>query len=466
MKKRKLLLINPGNSYKGGHYKSSYFSNPPLNLATVAALTPEDWEIEIWDDNVRPFEYKEADLVGFTALTSQATRAYELAALYQERNIPTIMGGIHATMITEEAMQYMDVVVAGEAESIWKDVIFDFEQNNLKKLYQGEIISLDESPAPRTDLYRHNYGNGSIQTTRGCPHKCDFCSVWAINGHKHRCKPVDRVVEEYINTPQDRIYFVDDDFYGYSKESADRAKEICRKIIKSGVKKDWHTFTSMHLAQDEEALKLMSEAGCRLILLGVESEVTDQLMDAGKKTNLKIGVENYEEVFDTFQRNGISVLGSFVFGLEQDTPESIINRAEYYINSGIDCIQAGVLTPLPGTGVYHRLLKENRIEHNNFPKDWERYTFFNVTHRPKKMSMEEFEKLMFDVWEMMYDPKVIQKKYYTTLRKTRNPAAAAQALSANIIYRNIIFDGKKENLDFSEQFHKLSGLKAGAVYQW
>lgn len=431
----------------------------PLGLGIVAALTPDSWDIEILDENFDVFDNRDADLVGFTALTSQVTRAYELAKYYQERNIPTVLGGIHASMITEEAEKFMDVVVVGEAESVWSQVIEDFENNNLKKVYKGELMSMDNSPSARYDLFSDKYGLGALQTTRGCPMSCDFCSVHAINGRKYRYRPVEDVVRDFVNIPQDRIYIVDDDFFGYSKKAAERAKDICRGIIDSGVNKMWYTFTSMHLANDPEALDLMSKAGCRMVLLGIESEKIEQLQFSNKKTNLKFGVNNYEEVFAKFHEYGIAVLGSMIFGLEGDTAESIVNRAEYYVNSGMDCIQAGVLTPLPGTGTYYRMLENNMITLNDFPQDWEKFTFFNTVFTPSNMSFEELDNAMRKAWDIIYDEKVIKKKYLKTLKTTKNPLSAGWSLATNIHYRNVIFENIKDNYCYINLYKQLSGVE-------
>lgn len=459
-KKYKLLLINPNNSSRSGIYHSDVYSVPPLNLGIIAALTPGHWEVEIWDENFKPFEYQEADFVGLTSLTSQVARAYEIAAMYRKNKVPTVLGGIHASMIPEESVKFVDVVVKGEAESVWHEVIRDFERNNLKKIYAGEFMDLMKSPPPRIDLYDPRYALGTLQTTRGCPMKCDFCSVHAINGHKYRQRTVEAVVEEFIRIPQDRVYVVDDDFYGYSKKSAQRAKDICKGIINSGVKKEWYTFTSMHIASDEEVLKLMAQAGCRVILLGIESEVTDQLMSSSKRTNLKIGVENYNKVFDTIRKCGITVLGSFIFGLDTDTPESIIHRADFYINSSIDCIQAGILTPLPGTGTYYKMLAEKRITHTNFPKDWELYTFFNCVIEPKNMSQQELIDLMNQNWEKIYSRDVIKRKYLSSLKMTKSAQSAGWALFANMHYHNTIFESRREPYPVEKLYQDAREMRA------
>jgi radical SAM superfamily enzyme YgiQ (UPF0313 family) len=468
-KKYKLLLINPKNKFKHGIYHQDDYGVPPINLGIVAALTPNHWDIEIIDENFEEFEYRDADFVGFTALTSQVSRAYEIAAMYRKNKIPTVLGGIHASMIPDEAMQFMDAVVKGEAESVWGQVIIDFERNNLKKLYSGEQLPMVNSPFQRMDLYSAKYSLGAIQTTRGCPMKCDFCSVHAINGHKYRHRSVDDVVKEFISIPQKKVYIVDDDFFGYSKASAQRAIDICKGIIKSGVKKDWYTFTSMHIASNEEALKYMAEAGCRIILLGIESEVTDQLHASNKQTNIKIGVDNYEKVYDAMHRNGIAVLGSFIFGLDTDTPESIEQRTDYIINSGIDCVQAGILTPLPGTGTYYKMLAENRITHTNFPEDWDQFTFFHTVIKPKNMTSKELMDIMKVSWSRMYDKNVLKKKYFKTLKATKSPEAAGWALATNVNYRNTVFEKEAEYLEFKEIYRQLTGIemdKINAKYEY
>ncbi len=457
--KKKLLLINPRNSYKTGIYHGNDYSVPPMGLGIIAALTHSSWDIEILDENCDEFEFKQVDLVGFTALTSQATRAYELSEIFRKHNVTTVMGGIHASMLPDEALRYVDVVVRGESESVWAEVINDFEQKCLKKVYQGELQDLYSVPAPRIDLYSPKYAMGTLQTTRGCPMKCDFCSVHSFNGRKYRYRSVNEVIDEYTRIPQNRLYIVDDDFFGYGSKNAQRAKDICRGIINSGIKKDWYTFCSMHLASDEEALQLMAQAGCRMILLGIESEVVEQLTASDKLTNLKVGVENYEKVYDAFHKAGIAVLGSFIFGLDSDNAESIRNRTNYFIHSGVDCIQPGMLTPLPGTITYQNLKNSNRIINEDYPKAWEKYTFFNCVIDPLHMSAAEFTTLMHEEWARMFDLKVIKRKYLNTLRKTKSPIAAGWALSTNLKYHNTVFEGHKEAYDYQKIYQELTSME-------
>ena len=194
--KRKLVLINPVNPARTGLTvnKSSRF--PPIGLGIVAALTPAAWEVELVDENWEPFAYRQADLVGITAFTASARRAYEIAALYRQHGVPVVMGGIHCSMCPQEALQNVDAVVIGEAESVWPQVVVDFEAGGLRREYRGSWSNLAGAPSPRRDLFHPGYMFASIQTSRGCPLDCEFCSVSAFNGQRYRRRPTGEVLAE------------------------------------------------------------------------------------------------------------------------------------------------------------------------------------------------------------------------------------------------------------------------------
>ena len=455
-KRYKLLLINPLNMRRIGLIRDRESIYPPMSLGIIAALTPEHWEVEILDENFERFQYKEADLVGFTALTSSIYRAYELSALYRKNNIPTVIGGIHASMLPEEAMQHVDTVVKGEAESIWTQIIEDFEIGQLKKMYSGKLLPLVKSPKPRIDLYNPGYAFGSIQTTRGCPMLCDFCSVHTFNGRAYRPRPVEEVIDEYARIPQQRVYFVDDNLIGYSKKSADRIVEICKGIIDRGIKKDWFCSASMNIGENEEVLHYMAKAGCRMIFLGIESESIDQLEETHKNTNLRIGTDNFQKIYDAIHRHNIAVLGAFIFGLDTDTPETIRRRTDYILNSDIDAIQTTILTPLPGTPLFSRLHEENRLLFTDYPKDWERYSFAEPVHKPKLMEFEEYETVVRESWERLYDLQSLKRRILKTLKLTRNSVAATWAYASNLQYHNLTFEGVRERADIKDIFKEFS----------
>lgn len=450
MKRNKLLLINPLSTKRLGLIRDQKSIYPPMGLAIIAALTPDNWDIELLDENFDRFTYKEADLVALTALTSQVTRAYELAQVYKNKNIPVVIGGIHVSAMPDEAKQFADSVVIGEAESVWEQLINDFENNKLKDVYKGELQPLVKSPQPRIDLYHPGYEFGSVQTTRGCPMSCDFCSVHKFNGSKYRPRSVVDIVDEFEKIPQDKVYFVDDNFIGYSKKSAQRVIDICNEIIKRGIKKNWFCAASMNIAEYDEVLKLASEAGCRMIFLGIESELIDQLEQSNKKTNIKIGIDNFSKVYDKLHKYGIAVLGAFIYGLESDTPETIKNRTNYLLNSDIDAMQATILTPLPGTPLYDRMKKEDRLIYTNYPEDWARYDFVEVVFKPKLMTSEQLTEVVNQSWKVLYDHKKLKRKFINALKSTRNPITAMWSYNSNLHYHDMVFEYKSKKTRFED----------------
>jgi len=233
----RLLLINAATSHKGiGTYRATAL--PPLNLPYLAAVTPHHYQIEVLDENVEPFQYREADIVGITAYTASVYRAYQIAQTYRKKGIITVMGGIHVSMMPQEALQFCDVVVIGEAESIWPKVLEDFESNKLQKEYQSSWVSLDSLPIPRRDILQNrNYRWGSIQTSRGCPMNCSFCSVTAFNGRRFRRRPPDSVIEELEQIPQKNIMVVDDNIIGFGKQDLEWTHAFFSRILEKGIKK-------------------------------------------------------------------------------------------------------------------------------------------------------------------------------------------------------------------------------------
>jgi len=275
---------------------------------------------------------------------------------------------------------------------------------------------------------------------------CDFCSAHTFNGKQYRARSVKDVVDEFEKIPQQNIYFVDDNFIGYSKKSTTRVIEICKEIINRGIKKDWFCAASMNIADHDEVLEYAAKSGCKMIFLGIESELIDQLESTNKKLNVKIGIDNFAKVYNKIHKYGIAVLGAFIYGLDSDTPETIINRTNYILNSDIDAMQATILTPLPGTPLFDRMKADDRLIHKKFLDDWSRYDFVEVVFKPKLMSTYTLTDSINAAWKKLYDEKGLKRKFINALKATKNPVSATWSYNSNLQYHNMVFEHKKDRV--------------------
>ena len=434
---RKLVLINPVNRLRTGLSVNRSSRFPPLSLGMVAALTPATWEMELVDENIEPFTYRDADLVGITAFTSSANRAYEIAALYKQQGVPVVMGGIHASMCPNEALRFVDAVIIGEAESVWTDVLEDALSGTLRSLYRGDRQRLINLKQVRRDIYHDQYLFASMQTSRGCPLDCDFCSVSEFNGRRYRRRPPAQVLDELDTIPQESIFFVDDNIIGYGQQDREQALQMFKGMVERGMNKQWFCQASVNIADDQEVLAWASRAGCRMIFLGIEAEDIDALADVNKRLNLRRGTSAYARTFERIHEAGIAVLGAFIFGMDSDTPEKLYRRADYMINSGVDVMQATALTPLPGTRLFRKMKEEGRLLYTSFPQDWDRYNMTEVVYQPKRMEPDEFSQIMRECLRQIFDLRVLKAKAKRTLKATGRSDTMAFAWQANIDYRNI-----------------------------
>ncbi|MDC7225688.1 MAG: radical SAM protein [Spirochaetales bacterium] len=378
---KKLLLINPVRK-KSGYLLSRFTRFPPLGLAYLAGVTPDDWDVKILDENFDPFVFEEADLVGITAFTSSINRAYEISGMYKNAGIPVVLGGIHASMIEDEVLNFADAVVAGECESVWPELLKDFEAGNLKRVYRGERIDLsDYPPRPRRDLLDERYVWQTIQTSRGCPFNCTFCSVTKYLGSGFRQRSAEDVLDELEEMPGRYVAFVDDNLIGSTAESRDRARKIFQGMIDRKLKKRWWMQTSINAAADEDLLRLAARSGCYTAFIGFETIDQAGLKAMHKGVNVKIGVDGYKSVVNTFHKFGIGVMGGFIIGNDFESAAYYRRFGEFLVKSGIDICQISILTPLPGTDLYQKMKEENKLVDNSFPKDWEKYRLSRVVHR-------------------------------------------------------------------------------------
>lgn len=439
----RLYLINPANPLVSIHRnKSSYWNRyrvwKPLSLLVLAALTPPDWEVSILDENLGPVDYPSLprpDLVGITAFTSQADRAYGLAAYFRHLGVPVVMGGIHATMCLDEALARVDAVVAGEAEEIWSQVLQDVQHGRLQRCYRGQPASMDAVPCARHDLLTTGYAFGAIQTSRGCPLNCSFCSVTAFNGARFRQRPIPAVVEEFWTIPEKRVLVVDDNLIGVTPAQTARAKELFRALAAAGTGKEWICQASINIADDEELLDLAARAGCVGVFIGFESPAPATRPQLGKKADL-LTSRDLPAAVARIRRRNIMVVGSFILGLDEDTPGSGKRIAEAASCYGVDNLNVLFLTPLPGTKLWRQFEAEGRIALQDFPQDWKYYTLTYPVGRYKHLPLSTAIAEMINCNKCFYSLPSIFSRLGHTLLERRNPVyTLASNLSSRRNYR-------------------------------
>jgi radical SAM superfamily enzyme YgiQ (UPF0313 family) len=404
----------------------------------LAGLTPPEWEITIIDENLGAPDYPalpRPDLVGITAFTSQVNRAYEVAAQYRGLGVPVVMGGIHATMCLDETLKYVDSVVTGEAECVWAQVLEDARHHRLQRRYDGGHAETRDIASARHDLLPPRYAFGAIQTTRGCPLNCSFCSVTAFNGAHYRQRPIEDVVREFQSIREKRVLLVDDNLIGTLPEHIARAKDLFRAMIGAKLKKVWVAQATINFADDEELLTLAARAGCRGIFVGFESPTPEGMRGLGRKFDL-LKNRDLRASVRRIQRHGIMVAGSFILGLDIDRSgvgQCIANAANQY---GMDTINVGFLTPLPGTRLWGQMKSEGRIPLDTFPEDWKYYTLTFPVARYKHLSRVEI------IQEML----VCNREFYSLLRVLKR-------VCANFWQRRAPMVSLVGNLSYRRNFH-------------
>jgi len=359
----------------------------------VAALTPPEVEVSLVDENVSAIDFqKETDLVGITATTVTAQRAYEIADAFRARGVKVVLGGVHPSFLPEEASQHADAVVIGEAEGVWPSLIEDFKAHKLKRMYRhNEHISLINLPKPRRDLFPKSayLTEYTLSTTRGCPYSCSFCTVTAFFGHTYRCRPVEEVLEEIETFKAKKfVVFIDDNIVGNPKF----AKELFHALIPYKIK--WISQASITIARDEELLKLAADSGCICLLVGFESLSPANLASVGKRINV---VDEYGQAIRKIHSYGIALHGFFIFGFDGDD-EAVFERTVAFAQKmRLESAQFDILTPYPGTALYESMDKAGRI----ITKDWSQYGY-NPVFEPKSMSREVLQKGRDWAWREFY----------------------------------------------------------------
>lgn len=394
----RLTLIHPAIGRRSGVDYMRTWQMEPLPIALLAALTPKDVDLAFHDDRMEaiPFD-RPTDLVAIPVETYTAKRAYQIASEYRARGIPVVMGGFHATLMTEEVMQYAESVVVGEAEDLWPQVIEDFRSGRMRQLYrQNGQPDMAKTAYDRTIFAGRRYlPLGLVETGRGCRFPCDFCSIQTFFGRTARHRPIDSIVAELAALKPSRkmFFFVDDNF------AADIAftRDLADALTPLGIR--WVTQMSINAAHDEELLAKLKASGCAGVLIGFES-LSEQILRGMRKTfNTMRG--GFTAALSNLRRHGIRVYGTFVFGYDGEDVAAFGASADFAIEHNFYLAAFNHLTPFPGTPLYGRLDREGRLTYEKWWLD-DRYTYNGVPFTPATMSADDIRRGCLDARRRFY----------------------------------------------------------------
>ena len=426
----RIALISPRGSFFGKNeefydfWESSIdskayrdrWSGISSGLLIVAALTPPAYQIDFIDDNVDTIDFTARyDLVGISGTTQQAPRAYEIADEFRKKGITVVMGGIHATVLPQEAKEHSDSVVVGEAEHVWPILIDDFGKGLLKPYYRSERpIELKDSPIPRYDLLdKDKYRIFWVQTTRGCPHDCEFCAASKIYGSRYRTKGIAQVVKEIETIKRHvgdfRLYFADDNLFVNKRFYLPLLEKMAQLKMK------WMAQTDIAVARNNELLEMLRRSGCIFLFIGLESLTEEGLRSIDKHGWKLKHLHRYSDYVQNIQQHGIGVQGAFIVGLDSDDP-SVFDKVIEFVNANhLYGVQVTIVTPLPGTRLRERLERENRILSN----DWGNYTGWDVNFVPKGMTAKQLERGLVTVYRAVTSREVFLKnmKYFKQIER-------------------------------------------------
>jgi len=402
----------------------------PIPAAMIAALTPSDVEKRFYDDRLEPIPFDEpTDLVAISVETYTAKRSYQIASEYRKRGVPVVMGGFHATLCPNEVAKYCEAIVIGEAEAVFEELIDDFRAGRPQAVYRATSRpKLDRSTPDRSIFRGKRYlPIQLVEFGRGCKFVCDFCAIQSAFAATQTHRPIDRVIEEVkrVRRRGRMIFFIDDNI----SSNLGACKELMRALIPLGVR--WVSQSSINVAYDEEALELMRQSGCQGVLVGFESLERETLRSMNKGFNMMRG--GIPEAIRNFQRFGLRLYGTFVFGYDRDDAATFERAVEFAIDQGLFIAAFNHITPFPGTPLYERLLAEERLL---YPAWWldARYRYNMVPFSPRRMSPEELSARCLEARRRFYAWRSIASRLRHAVNH-RDPWMALNFMAINAMHQ-------------------------------
>lgn len=440
----KLTLIKPNIGRREHSLYVDEARMEPLQLGILAALTPEDVEVVLYDDRMEQIPYDEpTDLVAITVETFTARRAYEISEEFCSRGVKTVMGGMHAMLIPEEVAEHCDCVIVGDAEPVWAQMIEDHRRGELKARYDAvQPLCPQQSVITRRDIFE---GKGYLpitllQFSRGCSHKCSFCASSVYFKAHHYCRPVEDVIKEIKAQKRKLLFFVDDNIVC----NREKAKELFRALIP--LKIHWVSQGSIDMLNDEELMTLMVKSGCLGLVIGFESINPECISQMNKGTNKKGSSDMYKDEIEQLRKWGLQTWAAFTVGHDGDTMESIKATCDFAIRNKFTFAAFNILMPYPNTPLYEKMEREGRLLYDG--KWWlhEDYRFNYSSIVPKNMTPDELTEISFNCRSRFNSPMSIFKRALEPRTNMRTPYRFATYLIYNPLFRKEVF--KKQGMRF------------------
>lgn len=440
----KLTLIKPNIGRREHSLYVDEGRMEPLQLGILAALTPNDIDVVMYDDRMETIPYDEpTDIVAITVETFTARRAYEISEEFRKRGVKTVMGGMHAMLIPEEVSEHCDCVIVGDAEPVWATMLEDFKKGELKKRYDVVQPTCPQSNViTRRDIFE---GKGYLpitllQFSRGCNHRCSFCASSVYFKAHHYCRKVEDVITEIKSQKRKLLFFVDDNIVC----NREKAKELFRALIP--LKIHWVSQGSIDMLADKELMELMVKSGCLGLVIGFESISPQCIAEMNKNTNKKPSSDMYKSEIKQLRKWGLQTWAAFTVGHDGDTMESIKATCDFAIKNKFTFAAFNILMPYPNTALYEKMKNEGRLLYDG--KWWlhEDYRFNYASIVPKNMTPDELTEISFDCRRRFNSPLSIFKRAFEPRTNMRTPYRFGTYLIYNPLFRKEVF--KKQGMKF------------------
>ncbi len=428
----KVTMITPQVGRKSDKKYVRTWQMEPLPIATLAGLTPADVEVRYFDERIESIDFDEpTDLVAISVETYTAKRAYEIAREYHTRGVRTILGGYHVMLVPDEAQMYADSILVGFAEPLWEQVIRDTERGQLKRRYTQNKRLPYNYALPRRDIFgdKPYFELSCVETGRGCPLHCNFCSIASATSSTYYARPVDSIIEDVSRLKNRNVFFVEDNFVG----NLAHARDLCREISSQKIK--WVGQGTLNMAKDEKLLELMAKSGCVGILIGFESLSHDTLRLMDKNINIKMG--EYKKLINVLHSYGIALYGTFVFGYDSESKKDVIRTAEEAIDFGLFIAAFNHLIPFPGTPLYEQFRANGRLTDDKW---WlsPTFRFGDIPFNPSQTTAKELHEECIKARQKFYSFPGIIKRARNVSGNCRSLKKAATYIWVNGLLRQEI----------------------------